>query len=669
MTKAISKVIFNNDTLMDVTQDTVESSKLHSGYTATGADGQPISGSYVAPLQQTKTATPTTSQQTISPDSGYLLSSVTVNAIPSEYIIPTGTVSITDNGTVNVTQYASANVAVPTGTDVHDATATQDEICLGKTAYIATGKTTGTGDIVHAVASVPNTKDTNIVHVGNDYYAWRGSGGDGGTGHDVIFIDYNGDELYHYSIAEINAMTSDSDLPTNPDHTDMGLTAQGWNWTVQQLKTQLTAMPDQKVYVGQMYVTTSGATEIDIDLQEERKSPYLRFAVNGSATIDWGDNSATDTVTSTSLTSRKDTLHTYSTGGQYTIKITVPSGSEMSMYGTSTYPLLHRGGSTSANRVYANAVKAVRVGERTRIGNSAFQYCYSLMYVTMPSNVISFGTNAFNYCYNLVSATIPSGVTSTNTSAFAGCYNLTSVSIPSSVTTLTSSTFSSCYILKSVTIPNSVTSIEANAFSSCYNLAQTEIPNNVTSIGASAFGYCFNLVSATIPSGVTSINESTFTSCYSLKSVVIPNTVTSIGKTAFSTCYSLASMTIPSNVTSIGQSMASSCNAITNITILGDITSIESNTFYACYSLVSLTIPSTVTSIATQAFSNCYGMKEYHFKPTVPPALANTDAFQNIQSDCVIYVPYSSDHSILTAYQTATNWSEYASYMQEEPAS
>ena len=35
---------------------------------------------------QTKTATPTESQQTIEPDSGYLLSSVTVGAISSTYV-------------------------------------------------------------------------------------------------------------------------------------------------------------------------------------------------------------------------------------------------------------------------------------------------------------------------------------------------------------------------------------------------------------------------------------------------------------------------------------------------------------------------------------------------------------------------------------------------------
>jgi hypothetical protein len=61
-------------------------------------------------------------------------------------------------------------------------------------------------------------------------------------------------------------------------------------------------------------------------------------------------------------------------------------------------------------------------------------------------------------------------------------------------------------------------------------------------------------------------------------------------------------------------------------------------------------------------------MSEYHFKPTAPPALANTNAFANISTDCKIYVPYSADHSILEAYKTETNWSSYASKMQEEPA-
>ena len=41
----VSKVIYGNDTLIDLTSDTVEASKLLYGYTAHGRDGAPVTGS------------------------------------------------------------------------------------------------------------------------------------------------------------------------------------------------------------------------------------------------------------------------------------------------------------------------------------------------------------------------------------------------------------------------------------------------------------------------------------------------------------------------------------------------------------------------------------------------------------------------------------------------
>lgn len=65
------------------------------------------------PNLQSKSATPTKSQQSIKSDSGYDgLSEVTVNAIPSSYVIPSGSVDITANGTHNVSGKASVNVNV-----------------------------------------------------------------------------------------------------------------------------------------------------------------------------------------------------------------------------------------------------------------------------------------------------------------------------------------------------------------------------------------------------------------------------------------------------------------------------------------------------------------------------------------------------------------------------
>ena len=430
----------------------------------------------------------------------------------------------------------------------------------------------------------------------------------------VNFIDYDGTFLYSYTVEEAQALSA---LPENPSHD--GLTAQGWNWTLAQIKDYLTNNPDAVINVGQMYTTASGKTEIDVSMPEGRLSPILTICPNGTLSVDWGDNTTPDTVTGTSTATWQAVSHTYAQAGNYTISISVVSGS-FSFFGDTNgqHTLLRKGTVANENRVYANCVRAIRLG----------------------SGITSIGHYTFYYCSSLASVTIPSGVTSIGRYAFAYCYSLTSVTIPSIVTKIWDYSFYYCYSLVSVTIPYGVTSIVNNAFNGCYSLTSVMIPPGVTSIEDSAFQGCRSLASVTIPSGVTSIGGGVFNGCYSLGSITIPSGVTSIGTSAFNYCHSLTSVMIPSGVTSI-----------------------VNNVFQNCSALASVTISSGVMSIGDNAFNNCYGVKEYHLKPTAPPSLGSTNVFTGIPSDCIIYVPQGS----LSTYQAASNWSTYASRMQEEP--
>ena len=477
------------------------------------------------------------------------------------------------------------------------------------------------------------------------------SGGSSSGKGDVTLYDYDGTVLHSFSKDEFLALNELPSLPTQP-----GLTCQGWNYDITNAKTYVEEYG--KLDIGATYITDDGKTRLYIKIAAEGRMTvplYFSQTVANGVTIDWGDGSATQTL---SGTGNINTSHTYANIGDYCIALTVLSGCTLELgHDSSSYCVM---GSTDNNgRVYCNMLQKVEIGTGvTNIRQYSFYSCYSLASVVIPNSVTSIGGDySFYSCYSLASVVIPNSVTSIGSNAFYNCCNLASVVIPNSVTSIGSQAFIYCYSLATVVIPNSVTSIGTYAFNSCYSLASVVIPNSVTSIGSNAFYSCYSLASVVIPNSVTSIGSNSFNGCYSLASVVIPNSVKSIGGNAFYSCYPLASVVIPNSVTSIGSQAFYSCYSLASVVIPNSVKSIGTYAFYNCRSLASVVIPNSVTSIGNYTFNGCYGMAFYDFSNhTGVPTLANTNAFSGIPSDCKIIVP----DGLYDAWIAATNWSTYA---------
>ena len=333
----------------------------------------------------------------------------------------------------------------------------------------------------------------------------------------VKFVDYDGTLLYSYSLEDAADL---SELPDLPSHD--GLANQGWNYTLAQMKSQVSST--RSCTVGCNYVTTDGATRIRIKVRDPTYSDFrINFtqSVNNGVEVDWVRT------------------HTYSPSEyptEYTIVMTPNSGTLRFTTNICGYANQN---TTNPAGGYCSMIESVKLGAVTSVGAYAFSNCFSLQSISISSGMTSIGTYAFSNCYSLQSISIPSGVRSIGNYAFSRCHSLQSVSISSGVTSIGTYAFSNCYSLQSVSIPSGVTSVGNYVFSYCFSLQSISIPSGVTSIGTSAFSNCYSLQSVSISSGVTSIGTSAFSNCFSLQSISIPSGVTSIGTSAFNSCYSI----------------------------------------------------------------------------------------------------------------------------------
>ena len=164
--------------------------------------------------------------------------------------------------------------------------------------------------------------------------------------------------------------------------------------------------------------------------------------------------------------------------------------------------------------------------------------------------------------------------------------------------------------------------------------------DRVKSIGSCAFYNCTNLTAVSFPA-CTTINQNAFQNCTSLTTVNFP-ACTTIGSYAFQNCTNLTTVSFPA-CTTIGSYAFQNCTS-----------SLTTVSFPAC------------TTISFWAFNRCYNLKSLYLMGSSLCKLSHSNAFTSTPIGGYstsagtygsIYVPAS----LLTSYQTATNWTYFSS--------
>ena len=169
------------------------------------------------------------------------------------------------------------------------------------------------------------------------------------------------------------------------------------------------------------------------------------------------------------------------------------------------------------------------------IGDEAFLGCKELESVTLPDGLQTIGAGAFAES-GLTSLSIPQGITRIENSLFRGCTSLISTEIPSSVGSIGEYAFYDCSSLQSLILPEGVTHIDKNnVFYGCKSLSYLSLPStlNIEYIsGHPLFSGCEGLKTAGPNGGgynleftLDTIPAAFFEGMNGLESVYIPKTV------------------------------------------------------------------------------------------------------------------------------------------------
>ena len=367
----------------------------------------------------------------------------------------------------------------------------------------------------------------------------------------VNFYDYDGTLLYSFTEEEVLATDENNNytwqIPPLPDRTGENLTNDGWNWSIENIRNYI-ANYHWYLSVGCTYHTTDGITYIWWTVKEGNTLRKLRVTptVANALSIDWGDGTAPDIVSSATDTTVSHTYEDYpaiNTQKEFVVKIACSSGS---FY----FPGRICGSTDEENS--SSLITKIHLSENFRRHSSySFSHLEHLEKISYPSvmTATSSFTNVFQYCKSLKHINFSRTPLRAYDWSFYNCTNLESISWSDQQSMGTYNIYRntalkhintrggnplSNYLMNNTSIKrykfrDATTTINSNFFLDCSSLSFVYLGDGVTTINASAFNGCSSLVELTIPASVTTIASLALSGLTSLKRLYLkPETPPSI---------------------------------------------------------------------------------------------------------------------------------------------
>lgn len=399
---------------------------VSAGYVSSGTSGTvSVSGSNTSQLttQGATTITPTEQSQTAVSSGKFTTGAITVNPIPSQYIIPTGTVSITSNGTVDVSQYSNADVNVPTS----------------------------------PVSSISN---------------------------DVNFFDYDGTIVASYTASDFANLT---ELPSNPSHDGLTAQGWNWTLTDAKAVVAKSGFLDiGQMYVTsdgktRIYISLFSSMALSPQLrwnQTVAKGVVIDWGDGSSTTSVSGTGNKSANHTYSAVGNYIITITvvsgTMKLGNGSSGTATVVGALNSSSYRASVTRVNIGSNVTeiTAYAFYQNAnLSAISMPNTiTSIGNYAFQTC-QFPFVVIPSSCTTLGTYVFDSCKAIRYISIPNSVTSFGNNDTYSCTGLRRALL-AGITSIGTNTFAYNYGTFIMWFGSSLSSIGDNAFRSLSGCAE-----------------------------------------------------------------------------------------------------------------------------------------------------------------------------------------------------